>query len=162
MPGKSFAKGCSQIPLCRLIVLTLRQETTLLFSTSSALLPALPFAFVTQDLHVIPSILLKDANATPPTLQVAKYYYKKHVEEIERQLQDTQALGPAAAEEWSKGLVGAGKRKLLDAARWERFESKGGIDSIKLDICNSRIAREASPFSFGQRSPRSALSPSSP
>ncbi|KAL9080186.1 MAG: hypothetical protein Q9157_001031 [Trypethelium eluteriae] len=67
-------------------------------------------------------------------LRVTKFYYKPHVEEIERQLRDTQALGPAAAEEWGKGLAATGKERLLDAARWERFETRGGVDSIVVDV----------------------------
>ncbi|KAL9085355.1 MAG: hypothetical protein Q9165_007646 [Trypethelium subeluteriae] len=136
-------------------------ETTLLFSSSSALLPALPFAFVTQDLHVIPSIALQDSGGLPHTLKVTKFYYKPHVEEIERQLRNTQALGPAAAEEWGKGLASTGKERLLDAARWERFETRGGVDSIVVDVRNTRAAREMSAFSYGQSSPRSTLTPSS-
>ncbi|KAF2237984.1 hypothetical protein EV356DRAFT_332412 [Viridothelium virens] len=138
-----------------------QKETTLLFSSSSALLPALPFAFVTQDLHVVPSIALQDSGGLPPTVRVTKFYYKPHVEEIERQLRDTQALGPAAAEEWGKGLAATGKERLLDAARWERFETRGGVDSIVVDVRNTRAAREMSAFSYGQSSPRSTLTPSS-
>lgn len=89
---------------------------------------------------------------------MVKYYYKPHVEEIECQLRVTQALGAAAAEEWSKGLSATGKEKLLDAARWERFEARRGIESINHDIRSTRSVREMSAFSLGQSTPRSTLS----
>ena len=101
---------------------------------------------------------MQDFGGLPPTSKVAKFYYKPHVDEIECQLRETQALGPAAAEEWSKGLAATGKEKLLDAARWERFEARGGTESINNDFRNGRSVRETSAFSLGQSTPRSTLS----
>ncbi|KAI9657608.1 MAG: hypothetical protein M1821_002784 [Bathelium mastoideum] len=136
-------------------------EATLLFSSSTSLLPALPFAIITKDLHVISSIAAQDFGGLPPASQWAKIYYKPHIEEIERQLRETQTLGSAAVEEWGKGLAATGKEKLMGAARWERFEAKGGLESIRHDILTTRSVREMSTFSFGQSSPRSTMTPSS-
>lgn len=122
------------------------------------LLQALPFVVVTEDLHVVPSISAQDFAGPSSASQVAKLFYKPHIEEIERQLADTRALGPAAAEEWSKGLAATGKEKLLDAARWERFEARGGLDSIRHDTYTRPLIRETSTFSQGQSSRRSTMS----
>ncbi|KAI9838695.1 MAG: hypothetical protein M1819_005009 [Sarea resinae] len=95
----------------------------------SFVLPALPFALVTPSLHLIPSISLQNST-TPPTLQMTKLYYKPHIESIKNQLNEVKSLGPATAEEWMKGLEGNGKEKISDAARWERWEAKGGLKDI--------------------------------
>jgi hypothetical protein len=92
-----------------------------LFSAASALRPALPFALITKDHNYIPAHLLQTVT-TPPDVDIGKYYYKKHVEEITQDLNDALSLGPAAAEEWSKGLDAKGKERMKVADNWERWE----------------------------------------
>ncbi|KAI9824277.1 MAG: hypothetical protein M1832_002085 [Thelocarpon impressellum] len=87
-----------------------------------ALLSALPFTFFTPELHVITPSALPNA-VKDPNLQVKKYFLKSHIEDIKSQLQDVKTLGPAAAEEWFKGLECQGKERLSDSSRWERWES---------------------------------------
>lgn len=65
--------------------------------------------------------LLQSA-ATPPDVEIAKYYYKIHVEEITEELNEALSLGSAAAEEWSKGLDAKGKERMKVADNWERWE----------------------------------------
>jgi len=99
------------------------QETSLLFSTASALRPALPFALVTKDSNYIPAHILQ-STTTPPDVEIGKYYYKKHVEDITQELNDALSLGPAAAEEWSKGLDAKGKERMKVAENWEKWEAR--------------------------------------
>jgi hypothetical protein len=99
------------------------QETSLLFSNTSALRPALPFALITKDCNYIPAHLLQ-STTTPPDVEIGKYYYKKHVEEITEELTDALSLGSAAAEEWSKGLDARGKERMKVADNWEKWEAR--------------------------------------
>ena len=64
------------------------------------------------------------AGTIPAGVEVAKYYYKPHVEEITKELQDVLARGSAAAEEWSKGLDVRGNARMKVAENWERWEVK--------------------------------------
>ncbi|KAH6611657.1 hypothetical protein C7974DRAFT_429582 [Boeremia exigua] len=88
-------------------------DASLLFSSASALRPALPFALITSDHHYIPAHALQTA-ATPAS----------HVDDISQELKDALALGPAAAEEWYKGLEARGKQRLKAAEAWERWAVK--------------------------------------
>ncbi|KAH5637415.1 hypothetical protein HBI37_097570 [Parastagonospora nodorum] len=98
-------------------------ETSLLFSAASALRPALPFALITNEHNYIPAHILQSAN-TPPDVEIGKYYYKIHVEEITRELNHALSLGTAAAEEWSKGLDAKGRERMKVADNWERWEAR--------------------------------------
>ena len=72
-------------------------------------------------------------NATPPAdVQLTKHYYKFHVEDIKRQLQDAKELGSGSAEEWIKGLENEGQERCNDAARWEQWEVKGGLKKVNI------------------------------
>ena len=70
-------------------------------------------------------------NSTKPTdVQLTKYYYKIHIEQIKQQMDKVKELGPASAEEWIKGLDIEGKEKSSDTARWEQWEEKGGLKKV--------------------------------
>jgi hypothetical protein len=86
---------------------------------------ALPFIFLTNELHVIPAATLQ--NGPPTGIQIAKHFSNLHVEEIKREFDDVKAMGSATAEEWVKGLEGRGRERRNDAARWERWEASGGV-----------------------------------
>ncbi|CAI6332198.1 unnamed protein product [Periconia digitata] len=98
-------------------------DASLLFSSASALRPALPFALITSDHHYVPAYTLQAAT-TPPGLEISKFYYKKHVEDIEKELKDALSLGSGAAEEWSKGLEARGIECMRVVEQWERWEVK--------------------------------------
>ncbi|KAF2789925.1 hypothetical protein K505DRAFT_365172 [Melanomma pulvis-pyrius CBS 109.77] len=98
-------------------------DASLLFSTASALRPALPFAFVTNDQHYIPAYTLQAAT-TPAGVEIGKFYYKEHVEEITKELEQALSRGSAAAEEWAKGLDVRGKERMKAPENWERWEVK--------------------------------------
>ncbi|KAI9713299.1 MAG: hypothetical protein M1812_006658 [Candelaria pacifica] len=118
------------------------KEMTLFLSSEvpSFLVPALPFALLTPEWHVIPSTALQNSDP-PPNLSMTKYYYKPDIESIKRQLEDVKGLGSAATEEWIKGLDGKGKDRMGEAARWERWE-----DRDKLAQTSSRdVAASSAP-----------------
>ncbi|KAJ4372117.1 hypothetical protein N0V83_003890 [Neocucurbitaria cava] len=98
-------------------------DSSLLFSAASALRPALPFALITKDHNYVTAYTLQSAT-TPADVEIGKYYYKEHVAQITQELDDAIRLGPAAAEEWSKGLDTRGKERMKIAENWERWEVK--------------------------------------
>ncbi|ORY09422.1 hypothetical protein BCR34DRAFT_665504 [Clohesyomyces aquaticus] len=100
-----------------------RTDSSLLFSTASALRPAIPFAFITADQNYIPAYTLQAAT-TPAGVEIGKYFFNAHVDSIMRELEEAQSLGPAATEEWSKGLDGRGKERMKASENWERWEVK--------------------------------------
>lgn len=103
----------------------------MLFSSVSALLPALPFAFISISNHYIASTAIR-SSTPPPTLKLTKYYYKPHIEEIRQRLDHARGLGNASAEEWVKGLDSEGKERLNEVTRWEQWEAKGGLRKVNL------------------------------
>jgi hypothetical protein len=109
----------------------------LLFSTSSALLPALPFAFLTPTLNYVASITLR--SEPPPTgLQLTKWYFGPQVDDMKAKLHEVRELGAATAEEWAKGLEMEGKEKAADVALWELWESAGGFQAVAQSITQLR------------------------
>ncbi|KAH8820542.1 hypothetical protein F5884DRAFT_719738 [Xylogone sp. PMI_703] len=104
------------------------KEIDLLLSSSvpSPLMAALPFVFLTNDLHVIPQTTF-ETGQPPPSIKITKFFLKQHVEEIKREFFDVKSMGSAAAEEWLKGLEDRGKERRNDAVRWMRWEASGGL-----------------------------------
>lgn len=100
-------------------------------SIPSTLMVALPFVFVTQELHVIsPSIVEK--GQTPPNTSLTKLYWGPHVEELKEEFFTVKAMGTATAEEWLKGLDSRGKERRSDASRWENWAiSSGGLKQMR-------------------------------
>lgn len=94
------------------------------------LLPALPFAFLTQSMHLVLSTTLR-SNSPPAGLQLTKFFFKPHIDALKQKFEDVKALGPAAAEEWVKGLEQGGRDKLSDAARWEQWEANAGFQTLR-------------------------------
>lgn len=109
------------------------KEIDLLLSSSipSPLLAALPFIFLTNELHAIPSSTLQSGQQQPTGIQVTKHYFTSQIEAIKAKFEEVKALGSATAEEWLKGLDGQGQEKKNDAARWERWELQGGVTRMR-------------------------------
>ena len=91
---------------------------------------ALPFVFLTNELHVVPPIAL-EGGAPPPSIQITKFFLKSHVDEIKHEFFGVKSLGNGTAEEWLKGLEERGRKRRNDAARWERWQSSGGIARMR-------------------------------
>ncbi|PQE33062.1 F-box domain containing protein [Rutstroemia sp. NJR-2017a WRK4] len=104
------------------------KEYDLLMSPSvpSLLIPALPFIFITNELHVLPSTALQ--NGQPPsTCQFTKYYSKQHIDTIKGEFDTVKVMGSATVDEWLKGLEDRGREQRKDATRWERWDASGGV-----------------------------------
>lgn len=93
-------------------------------SSASTLRPGLPFAIFTSNWDYVLGTSLQNADP-PPNLQLIKYCFLPQVDELQNQLQYVQTLGPAATEEWYKGLEDRGSHLNSDAARFEQCELKG-------------------------------------
>lgn len=106
------------------------QEIDLLLSSSdpSLLIPALPFIFLTDENHIVSHASLQ--NGLPPNIQIAKYFFKPHIEDMKVEFFKAKDMGAAAAEEWIKGLEDLGKDRRNDAVRWERWEAIGGVQRM--------------------------------
>lgn len=118
----------------------------LLFSSTmpSFLLPALSFIFLTPSLHVVPSIALRNSSI-PSGVEMKKHYYKAQIELLKQQFEDVKVMGPATAEEWVKGLEQDGKDRMIDAARWEQWEAKGGLRKVNFRPASKVSASQAPP-----------------
>lgn len=90
---------------------------------------ALPFVFLTNELHVVSSATLQHTQA--PQVQITKNFLKSHIDDIMSEFFKIKAMGSGTAEEWLKGLDERGKDKRNDAAKWERWEAAGGIQRMR-------------------------------
>lgn len=87
-------------------------------------------------------------------MEMKKHFYKTHIEDLKKEFVQVKAMGPAAAEEWVKGLEALGKDHLSDAARWEQWEAKGGLRKV-----NSRPAPRTTAPQTLHTNPSSTSSP---
>jgi hypothetical protein len=93
---------------------------------------ALPFIFLTDDLHIVYSTTLQQGQP-PANVQLVKYFFKAQVEDIKQEFFKVKAMGSGTAEEWLKGLDDQGREKRNDASRWERWEATGGVKRMRED-----------------------------
>lgn len=127
--------------------LTPHQEIDLLLSSSvpSPLIAALPFVFLTNELHVLPLVTLQNGQP-PPTIQITKNFFLPQIDEIKREFLDVKSMGSATAEEWLKGLDDRGKQRRTDSIRWERWEASGGI--ARMHMTEPQVASKTAPGNF--------------
>ncbi|CAG1990015.1 unnamed protein product [Fusarium graminearum] len=111
------------------------------------LLPALPPILVDTDMHVIPPRAMQ-MGTLPPDTQVTKLFWAEHVEQVKAEFTSVKALGPAAAEEWVKGLEIRGKQILVDASRWEKWAGAGGIAHLRIRNVAAKAGVSAPAASF--------------
>lgn len=100
-----------------------------MLSADSMLLPGLCFALFDQDMHFVPQGLL--GGSVPIGTSLQKYFLVPDIRSLQEELHEAQTLGPAAAEEWIKGLAEKGRSTASDAARFENWESSGGLDAAR-------------------------------
>lgn len=92
---------------------------------------ALPFVFLTNELHVLPLSTLQNGQP-PPKLQITKNFFQPQIEDIKREFLEVKSMGSATAEEWLKGLDNRGKERRNDSLRWERWEGSGGVARMRI------------------------------
>jgi hypothetical protein len=95
---------------------------SVLFSPISALRPSLAFALVAKDHHYVAAYTAP--KTIPVNVEIGKYYYTKHLDEVTQALNQALTLGSAAAEEWCKGLEAREKEWMKMAENWEQWESR--------------------------------------
>lgn len=87
---------------------------------------ALPFVFLTNELHVIPLATLQSGQH-PQSIQITKNFFQPQIDDIKREFLEVKSMGSATAEEWLKGLDDRGKERRNDSTRWEKWETSGGV-----------------------------------
>ncbi|KXX79748.1 hypothetical protein MMYC01_202810 [Madurella mycetomatis] len=104
------------------------KEVDLLLSGSlpSAVLPALPFIFLTEELHVFSATMLEQGHL-PVDQQVTKRFSSSDVEALTEEFLQVKDMGQGTTGEWLKGLAGRGKDMQQDASKWEKWEYSGGV-----------------------------------
>ncbi|KAK4128259.1 hypothetical protein N657DRAFT_10439 [Parathielavia appendiculata] len=95
-------------------------------SIPSAIIPALPFVFVTSDRHVFSATALEHGQLRPD-VQVTKLFSKTDVEALQEEFTQVRDMGQGTVGEWLKGLPGRGSGLLHEASKWEKWESSGGV-----------------------------------
>lgn len=117
----------------RALVLTQCQAFDLLMmpSVPSELAAALPFVFLTQDLHAISPAAME--RGQPPAVgPLQKLHWSAHVEDLKQEFLEVRVMGSATAEEWLKGLDGRGSERRIDASRWENWgTASGGLSQMR-------------------------------
>ena len=82
---------------------------------------------------MIPHSTLKSSQGqAPSTIKISKTFFRSHISDIKGEYLEVLKLGSATTEEWLKGLDERGKENRSDAARWERWESSGGISRMRM------------------------------
>ncbi|KAJ0121738.1 hypothetical protein J7T55_008905 [Diaporthe amygdali] len=99
-------------------------------STLPTLAAALPFVFVTQELHVISPATMERSQA-PPNTSLTKLFWSEHVEALKQEFFSVKTMGTATVEEWLKGLEGRGHERRSDALRWENWAAANGLSQMK-------------------------------
>lgn len=115
---------------------------------------ALPFVFLTNELHILSPATLQSGQH-PASIQITKHFYQTQVDEIKNEFDSVKAMGAATAEEWVKGLDNRGKERKNDAARWERWEASGGL----LKMQYSGLAQALNRVGFSSANNSGALPP---
>ncbi|KAI0204680.1 hypothetical protein F4808DRAFT_411723 [Astrocystis sublimbata] len=124
------------------------KEIDLLLSSSipACLIPALPFTFISEDMRVVSSAMLRAGHTVK--LPVTKVFLSNQIEAIQKEFVKFKSMGGVKAAQWLKGLEKRGKRRRADALRWERFEMDGGLGEVQRLVTPSyqAAAELASPF----------------
>ncbi|SPQ18919.1 650d1b4a-fcd2-468a-9761-fb579c62b0fd [Thermothielavioides terrestris] len=103
------------------------KDIDLLISSSlpSAVIPALPFVFITQDLDAFSATTLEQGQL-PPSSPVTKWFSSSDVKALEEEFAQVRDMGQGTVGEWLKGLDGRGSALQHDASKWEKWELSGG------------------------------------
>ncbi|PHH61292.1 hypothetical protein CDD81_522 [Ophiocordyceps australis] len=124
-PGRVAA--CAKCLLARTV------KEALLYLTPgfpTFLLPGLPVLWMTPRADLLPAHLLRQKPALARGT-VAKFFLRQHVLDLTADYHRVQAMSPAAADEWIKGLEALGQQRVADASRWERWLCSGGVSAMR-------------------------------
>lgn len=116
------------------------QEMDLILSSvPAALHPALPACFLTANMHIISPAILQRTSDFSTHEKPSRIYWPEHIEQVKTEFESVRALGSAAAEEWLKGLDARGKKALVDASRWEKWEMSGGPSRLRQTLLTESL-----------------------
>ncbi|KAK4235793.1 hypothetical protein C8A03DRAFT_17505 [Achaetomium macrosporum] len=134
------------------------KEVDLLLSPSipSALLPALPFIFLSQYLDAFSPTTLKQSQL-PAELQVTKWFLASDVEALEKEFVRVKEMGQGTVSEWLKGLESRGSDMQHEASKWEKWEASGGIAKMCSQLSPEYVRKF--PFSLPQKPPTDPILP---
>ncbi|EAQ92509.1 hypothetical protein CHGG_00744 [Chaetomium globosum CBS 148.51] len=99
-------------------------------SIPSAIIPALPFVFFTQDCDIFTATMF-EANQIPANLEVTKLFSKSDAQALQAEFLQVKDMGQGTVNEWLKGLPGRGSDLQQDASKWEKWESSGGLAKMR-------------------------------
>ncbi|KAK1837328.1 hypothetical protein QBC39DRAFT_7066 [Podospora conica] len=136
------------------------KELDLLVSPSipSAILPALPFIFLTRSLHVLPTAT-PDQDSPPSDVQITKLFLRSDVDLLERHFSEVKDMGSGTVDEWLKGLSGQGKDLRQQALKWEKWAASGGVAKIMTLLYPGWQERSQGPQSPGLSASSTAQPP---
>lgn len=86
-------------------------------------------AFLTPDLNVVYTQSIKTTQV-PTSVPLTRTYWPTQVESLRLEFEDVKRFGPAAAEEWIKGLEARGADTIHKALRWEKYYLAGGVSQM--------------------------------
>jgi hypothetical protein len=96
------------------------------------LISALPFVYLTNELHVIPSATISLGTAEYPVgIQITKCFLRQHVKELQREFIEEKDMESAVTEEWLEKLHTRSRARVDDTARWERWQASGGLARLR-------------------------------
>ena len=103
-----------------------------LLSSKSGLLSGLPFALFTPSLNYVTSVTLRQTQ-TPSGLQLTKYYFQPQIDDLDQEQTEVRSLGPAATQEWYKGLDTRGQTQMKEVARIEQWQLDSNRSPPRID-----------------------------
>ncbi|KAK3362803.1 hypothetical protein B0T25DRAFT_443942 [Lasiosphaeria hispida] len=127
------------------------KEVDLLLSPyiPTAIIPALPVVYLTQELHVLPGASLEQG--LPPTnFQVTKLFSPSDVEPLKQEFLIVKDMGPGTVDEWLKGLGGRGNDLRNQASKWEKWESSGGLAKMVSQLYPGYLENSSAPQTTAQ------------
>ncbi|KAK4161959.1 hypothetical protein QBC43DRAFT_216506 [Cladorrhinum sp. PSN259] len=107
---------------------------------------ALPFVFLTPDFHAL-SVTALEIVQHPADLQLTKRFFSADFKILEEEFLAVKDMGSGTVTEWLKGLAGRGKDAQHDAAKWEKYESTGGIAKMCSQLYPGYISNSLPPTS---------------
>ncbi|EPE03240.1 f-box domain containing protein [Ophiostoma piceae UAMH 11346] len=121
------------------------KEMDLIMSTASTfLLPALQFVFATSNSTIIPLHVI-ESGKLPPTESLSKLFWSPDVESLREEFLSVKELGPAAADEWQKGLSTRGSKQRAEVAKWQKYDESGGVSNMRTRLHHKHKETKAAP-----------------
>ena len=113
-------------------------------TASTFLLPALQFVFATTNNVIVPLHVI-ESGKLPPTETLSKLFWAPDVESLRDEFLSVKELGPAAADEWQKGLSTRGSKQRAEVAKWQKYDESGGVSNMRTLLHHKHKETKAAP-----------------